>query len=74
MKQTPMKVIRLKCLDCCGGQVAEVRRCTAEKCPLFCYRMGHRPKQGKDTTPEHLPENAPENRGFFVREGACENG
>ena len=47
---TPLKAIRAKCLDCCCGNSAEVRRCTAEKCPLFPYRMGHRPKTGTDTT------------------------
>lgn len=34
------KAIRLKCLDCCGGQSAEVRRCPAQDCPLWRYRMG----------------------------------
>ena len=34
------KAIRLKCLDCCGGQSAEVRKCPAQDCPLWRYRMG----------------------------------
>lgn len=34
------KAIRLKCLDCCCGQAAEVRKCPAESCPLWRYRMG----------------------------------
>lgn len=34
------KAIRLKCLDCCCGQSAEVRRCASVKCPLWRYRMG----------------------------------
>lgn len=34
------KAIRLKCLDCCAGQAAEVRRCPATQCPLWRYRMG----------------------------------
>lgn len=34
------KAIRLKCLDCCAGQSAEVRRCPATNCPLWRYRMG----------------------------------
>lgn len=34
------KAIRLKCLDCCCGQSAEVRRCPATECPLWRYRMG----------------------------------
>lgn len=71
MRLTPMRAIRQKCLDCCAGQVAEVRRCTVENCPLFPYRFGKRPKEGIYTTPEHLPENTAENRGVFVREGAC---
>ena len=43
-KLTPVKAIRAKCLDCCNGQSAEVRQCTCIKCPLYGYRMGHRPK------------------------------
>lgn len=41
------KAIRLKCIDCCGGNMAEVRKCPAENCPLWRYRMG---KEIKDTT------------------------
>ena len=46
---TPMKAIRAKCLDCCCGQAKEVRSCPCENCPLFPYRMGHRPKEYTDT-------------------------
>lgn len=73
MKQTPMKAIRLKCLDCCAGQVAEIRRCELEKCPLFPYRMGHRPKGYTDTSDGSLSENTQENRGGFVREKVCDD-
>lgn len=41
---TPIKAIRAKCLECCCGQVKEVRECIIEKCALYPYRMGHRPK------------------------------
>lgn len=34
------KAIRLKCLDCCAGQAAEVRRCPVTNCSLWRYRMG----------------------------------
>jgi hypothetical protein len=34
------KAIRLKRLDCCAGQSAEVRKCPATNCPLWRYRMG----------------------------------
>mgnify|MGYP007119937528 CR=1 FL=1 len=38
------KAIRLKCLDCCCGNSAEVRRCPVTKCPLWRYRMGNENK------------------------------
>lgn len=41
---TPIKAMRLKCLDCCAWQQSEVKRCTAKLCPLYPYRMGHRPE------------------------------
>ena len=41
---TPIKAIRAKCLECCCGQVKEVRECVIKRCALFPYRMGHRPK------------------------------
>lgn len=44
-KRTPVKAIRAKCLECCCGNVAEVRTCDLEECPLHEYRMGHRPKE-----------------------------
>lgn len=46
------KAIRLKCLDCCAGQSAEVRKCPAERCPLWRYRMG---KEIKDETSSENP-------------------
>ena len=45
------KAIRLKCLDCCGGNNAEVRRCPATGCPLWRYRMGSE-KRGRETADE----------------------
>lgn len=45
MKQipTPMKSIRLKCLDCCAGSANEVRLCPCKECALWPYRYGRRP-------------------------------
>ena len=45
INDTPLRAIRLKCLDCCCNQIVEVRECTAEGCPLWVYRMGHNPKR-----------------------------
>jgi hypothetical protein len=44
-KLTPMKAIRLKCLDCCCGQKLEVKFCPSDDCPLHPFRMGHRPEE-----------------------------
>ena len=45
------KAIRLKCLDCCGGNNAEVRRCPATNCPLWRYRMGNEKKAQEAAEP-----------------------
>jgi hypothetical protein len=39
----PLKAIRAKCMDCCAGKMAEVRKCTAVKCPLWPFRMRKNP-------------------------------
>ncbi len=42
---TPLRAIRLKCLDCSAGSAQEVRECPMEWCPLYYYRSGHNPKR-----------------------------
>jgi hypothetical protein len=49
------KAIRLKCIDCCAGNMAEVRKCPAINCPLWRFRMG---REVKD-------EDCVENNVFF---------
>ena len=44
---TRAKAIRVKCLDCCGGNSAEVRRCASKNCALWPFRMGRKAK-GKE--------------------------
>ena len=39
------QIIRKKCLDCCGFQQSEVRKCVCTTCPLWPYRMGKNPFQ-----------------------------
>ena len=63
MKLTPIKAIRAKCLDCCAGQPKEVRLCTCEKCALFPYRLGHRPKAEDLPTEE---TNGEKTRGYVA--------
>ena len=42
---TPLKAIRVKCLDCCVGSSYEVRICHISDCPLHPYRFGKNPKR-----------------------------
>ena len=37
-KLTRQKAIRLKCLECSGWSLTEVRNCTCINCALFPYR------------------------------------
>ena len=39
----PLKAVRAKCIDCCCGQMPEVRLCPSKTCALWLFRMGHRP-------------------------------
>lgn len=55
---TPLKAIRLRCLDCSGYSIKEVKECACNKdagaiqeCPLYPYRLGRRPKEKPKYTP-----------------------
>jgi hypothetical protein len=48
---TPLKAIRLRCLDCSSYQVKEVRFCEIESCPICAYRLGKKPKEKPGLTP-----------------------
>jgi hypothetical protein len=45
--QKPLKAIREKCIDCCCGNAAEVRKCVATNCALWPFRMGTNPFRKK---------------------------
>lgn len=44
---TPLKAIRLKCLDCSNNQRKEVRLCSVENCSLYPYRLGKNPRRSQ---------------------------
>ena len=52
---SPLKALRLRCLDCCGDSSAEVRMCVAVDCPAWPFRMGKNPWRAKrELSDEHL--------------------
>lgn len=40
---SPKNAIRAFCVECMGGMIAEVDRCTSLKCSLYPFRMGKNP-------------------------------
>ena len=40
---SPLKALRLRCVDCCGGQPFEATWCTSVKCPAWPFRTGKNP-------------------------------
>ena len=38
-----LAAVRANCVECCGGQTSEVRKCTATHCALWAFRMGSNP-------------------------------
>ena len=51
-RDTPLRDIRRKCLDCAGGLPKEVRLCRAFDCPLWNWRFGKRPETVAKNHPE----------------------
>lgn len=50
------KAIRLKCIDCCCGNMAEVRKCPIEDCPLWRFRMGREIKDEIDEFSDEIED------------------
>ena len=46
-RMSPLKALRLRCIDCCAGSAYQVRRCTAVTCPSWPFRMGNSPWREK---------------------------
>ena len=44
---SPVKAIRAKCLDCCGGSSNEVKLCPAADCPIHAFRFGKNPYRAR---------------------------
>lgn len=68
---TPIKAIRAKCLDCCCGQVNEVKLCSCPDCSLHPYRLGKNPNikltdEQRAARAAHF-KNKPSQQGNFER-------
>jgi len=54
-RMSPLKAIRLHCLDCCVGSAHEVSLCAAYKCPSWPFRLGHNPWVAENLKRSHQP-------------------
>lgn len=55
---TPMKAIRLKCLECSNGSSKEIKLCPMDDCPLYDFRLGKNPNIKRTYTDEQREEMA----------------
>ena len=42
-----LKAIRKNCIECMGGVISEIEKCTSPKCSLFALRAGKDPSPCK---------------------------
>jgi hypothetical protein len=56
-----LKAVRRKCIDCSGGEMAEVRHCTVLRCELWPFRLGTDPNPSKTG----FAKNPAPTRGIF---------
>jgi len=54
----PLRAVRAKCMDCCGENAAEVRKCVTFRCALWPMRMGRGTRHLRDV--EKFPERGEE--------------
>ncbi len=60
---TPLKAIRLQCVECMGFSVYEPAHCTSPLCSLYPYRLGKRPEHKYKNTVENLKRGNTHNAG-----------
>ena len=59
-QKNPVKAIRLKCIDCCGGMISVVQDCGISTCPIYPFRLGKNPFRTKKEMTEEQKEAAKE--------------
>lgn len=42
-RMSPLKALRLHCIDCCSGSMHEVKICAFKTCPAWPFRLGTNP-------------------------------
>lgn len=63
-----LRVIRNFCIECCGGDRTEARRCVAVRCQLWPYRLGKNPFRQNNLDDERRAELSARARRTFGRQ------
>ena len=68
---SPLKAIRMKCLDCCCDSPKEVKLCGAKNCEIYPFRFGENPYRKKriltEEQKELLAKNLAISRGNSIK-------
>ena len=71
-KRSRSAAIKLMCISCMGGSIAQVKQCKSTTCPLWSYRPGNNKIRSKTVPNEQFYVKAMElsNRGKYFKEKA----
>lgn len=72
--KNPITAIRAFCIECMGGYVDEIERCTAPRCPLFPYRYGKDPARSERERVKAINRGMPLGRPFSRGDRRIESG
>jgi hypothetical protein len=65
---SPLKALRLHCVECCCGSTSEVRMCVSVRCPAWPFRMGTSPwRAERQITDEQREELRERGRALSAR-------
>ena len=65
---SPLKALRLRCIDCCAGSASEVRLCVSVTCPSWPFRMGENPWRAAPSESKREQARALTARRMFLAE------
>lgn len=79
---SPLKALRLRCVDCCAGSANEVRLCVSVSCASWPFRMGQNPWRAPASEAQREAGRAmarrmaatQSNAGFFLGQNETDEG
>ena len=66
---SPLKAIRIKCIDCMGYQPSEVANCPLKTCALYVFRFGKNPYNKRELTEEQRAAMSKRAKALIAKRG-----